>query len=223
MQCGSISGTEMTHFILYSLEGSGNAYKVRLLLRFLGLPFDIVEPAVHPASEDFLKINPLGQVPVLVDKMNNNLVVRDSNAILVYLALKYGGGTEWYPINNPEAAASIAQWMSYATHEISASILWVRVKNRFSWDIPVSYEDALERSREVLRYINTCLEASQSSGQQWLATMSQPSIADLALFPYVALAESSSSGVLSLQEYPAITRWLENIKALPNFYPMPPF
>ena len=214
--------------ILYSLEGSGNAYKIRLLLDFLGLAYEKREPAVHPADEKFLKINPLGQVPVLIDTNDttssaDGLVVRDSNSILVYLALKYDKSTLWYPVADPLVASKITQWMSYATHEVTDSLLWVRIKNKFSWDIPVTYEEALTRSRKVLAYLDEQLLEITAQGNKWIATKEHPSIADIALFPYVAFAETSSSDALSLREYPSVLAWIERVKALPNFSPMPPF
>ena len=218
----------MCTMILYGLEGSGNSYKARLLLDFLGLSFEKREPVVHPADEQFLRINPLGQVPVLIDTSvtsagNEGLIVRDSNAILVYLALKYDSASSWYPVVDPIVASKIAQWMSYASHEVTDSLLWVRIKNRFSWDIPVAYEEALNRSRKVLAHLNDELSASEASGYKWVATKEHPSIADIALFPYVAFTETSSSGALSLAEYPAVVAWIDRVKALPNFSPMPPF
>ncbi len=198
------------------------------MLDFLGLPYEKREPAVHPADEQFLRINPLGQVPVLIDPNDassgsEGLIVRDSNAILVYLALKYDKTASWYPVSNPVVASKIAQWMAYAAHEVTDSLLWVRIKNKFSWDIPVEYEEALNRSRKVLKYLNEQLLESTGRGENWIATKEHPSIADIAVFPYVAFTETSSSGALSLAEYPAVVAWIDRVKALPNFSPMPPF
>lgn len=80
---------------LYEFALSGNCHKVRLMLSLLGLPYESV--LVSGANREhksaaFLAMNPLGQVPVLTD---GDLVVRDSQAILVYLASRYGGPTWW--------------------------------------------------------------------------------------------------------------------------------
>ena len=74
---------------LYEHPESGNSHKVRLLLSFLGLEYesvivDLMTDEQHQAP--FLAVNPRGEVPVLVD---NELVLRDSMAILVYLATQY--------------------------------------------------------------------------------------------------------------------------------------
>lgn len=60
-------------------------------------------------SEPFLKLNPLGQVPVLID---GDVVIRDSQAILVDLARRYGG-KNWLP-TEAEAMSKIMQWLSMA-------------------------------------------------------------------------------------------------------------
>lgn len=211
----------MSSYVLYTVGGSGNALKARMMLGFLSQTYEKIEPSLKPASADLLAVNSLGQVPVLVDNADPSkpVVVRDSNAILVYLATKHGAAN-WYPINDPVRLAKVAEWQSYATHEITDSLLWVRISNRFQWPIPVTYEEALSRARNVLSYLDHQLEAS---GHPWLVPGDHPTIADVAVFPYVALAESSSSGAIALSEYPHVVAWIERVKALPNMTEMPPW
>ena len=81
---------------LYEFALSGNCHKIRLMLSLLGLDYQSV--AVNGSeqqqkSAEFLAMNPFGQVPVLKD---DNVVIRDSQAILFYLAKKYGNG-QWLP------------------------------------------------------------------------------------------------------------------------------
>ena len=75
---------------LYGFELSGNCYKVRLLMSLLRLEYEAVVvnlKAGEHKSAEFLRLNPLEQVPVL---MHGNFVLADSQAILVYSARKYG-------------------------------------------------------------------------------------------------------------------------------------
>jgi glutathione S-transferase len=77
---------------LYSYPESGNSYKVRLLLALLGREVEIVDVDLMLDEQHqpaYLAINPRGEVPALVD---GELVLRDSAAILVYLAARDGGG-----------------------------------------------------------------------------------------------------------------------------------
>jgi glutathione S-transferase len=72
---------------LHGIELSGHTHRVELMLLMLGLPFRFAQaPADVRLTEAFLKLNPLGQIPVLED---GDLVLSDSNAILVYLVKRY--------------------------------------------------------------------------------------------------------------------------------------
>ncbi|CAI0893293.1 Dichloromethane dehalogenase [Serratia liquefaciens] len=75
---------------LYGTPLSGHVHRVALLLSMLELPYEFIEsPAEVRQSEAFRRLNPLGQIPVLVD---GDLTLADSNAILVYLAKKLRAG-----------------------------------------------------------------------------------------------------------------------------------
>ena len=81
--------------IVHGTELSGHAHRVVLLLRILGLPYKfVVAPPEVRRTPDFLKLNPLGQIPVLQD---GPLVLADSNAIMIYLVRRYAPGSSWLP------------------------------------------------------------------------------------------------------------------------------
>jgi len=109
----------------------------------------------------------------------------------------------------------------YGTSEVNHALLWVRIKNKFSWEIPVEYEVALERGRAVLAFVESQLV--QTGGQPFLVRGDAPTLADIAVFPYVALAESSSDAAIKLADYPNVHAWVERIKALPDMTQMPPW
>lgn len=95
---------------LYHFPLSGHAHRVQLMLSLLELPVEVVfvdlAKGAHKQA-DFLAINPFGQVPVIDD---NGVILADSNAILVYLAQKYGKG-RWLP-SDPLGAARVQRWLS---------------------------------------------------------------------------------------------------------------
>src|ERR687897_30659 len=100
---------------LHGIELSGHTHRVELMLRMLGLPFRFSPaPADVRRTEAFLKLNPLGQIPVLED---GDLVLCDSNAILVYLAKRYASESNWLP-DEPVAAAQVQRWLSIAAGEL---------------------------------------------------------------------------------------------------------
>jgi glutathione S-transferase len=193
---------------LYDFELSGNAYKVRLLLSLLGLKYERVPVDLRQGEQrqpGFLRLNPRGQVPTLDD---GGTVVWDSLAILVYLARKYGG-EKWLPVE-PEQMAEVMQWLAVMENEALFGLAKARVICKFKR--PGNLEEAQALGRKGLDVIEQRL-ASHS----WLA-LDRPTIADIACFPYVALAPE---GEIPLDAYPGVRSWIDRIKSLQGFVGMP--
>lgn len=193
---------------LYDLELSGNCYKARLLASLAGISLEI-SPVDFLAGEHkrapLIGLNPWGEIPILVD---GDVVLRDSHAILVYLASRYAG-EEWLP-KDPIRLAEVVQWLSTAANEVQNGPGAARLVDKFGYDI--DKEDTLKRSARILPLLDSHL-----SRNEWLAA-GRPTIAECAVFPYVALAPE---GGVSLDPYPNIRNWIARIKGLPHFLPMP--
>jgi len=198
----------MAEMKLHDLELSGNCYKVRLFCALLGLKPDIVPvdflAGAHKRSP-LIDRNPFGEIPILED---GDITLRDSQAILVYLARKYGG-ERWLP-TEPVAMAETISWLMVAENEIARGPNDARLHDKFG--VPVDVEAAREKAKRVFGLMETHLAKND-----WL-TLGRPTIADIACMPYVAL---SHEGGLSLEPYPAIRAWIGRIKALPGFIAMP--
>ena len=139
---------------LYDYKISGNCYKVRLMLSLLKLEHEIVPVDLKKGehkSPEFLELNQFGQVPVLVDK---NIVIRDSQAILVYLARQYGKDN-WLP-NESDSLALIMQWLFTASHNIQQGLANARAYYLVGRQVDI--EAATQRSHAVLKVINQHLE-----------------------------------------------------------------
>ncbi|NJL80463.1 MAG: glutathione S-transferase family protein [Richelia sp. RM2_1_2] len=193
---------------LYDRELSGNCHKIRLMLSLLGVEYEKVTvdtPNREHKSPQFLKLNPLGQIPVLADE---DIVIRDSQAILVYLARKYGT-EEWLPLY-PESMAKVMQWLSFAANEINNSVFIARLYFRFQMD--VDWQAAQIRSKPILNIMNEHLQ-----NRNWLE-LEHPTIADIACFPYIGLAPE---GKIDLEPYPHVIAWIERITQLPGYVNMP--
>lgn len=193
---------------LYNLEISGNCYKVRLFLSILELKYELVTinfMAGEHKSSKFLQLNPLGEIPVFED---DGLILRDSQAILVYLARKYGGDS-WFPAD-PAKMAQVTQWLLTAANEIARGPADARRGKKFGFAIDL--ETAQQKTKSMLNIFEQHL-----TQYKWLA-IEQPTIADIACFPYIALAPE---GGLMLNRYPAINQWCDRLKKLPNFITMP--
>ena len=105
-------------YTLYSMQRSGNSYKVRLALARLGIPYNLVEVDIlkgESHTPEFLAKNPNGHVPLLEVAPNRHLA--ESNAILWYVA----GGTTLAPEDRIERAEAL-QWMFFEQHSITPSI-----------------------------------------------------------------------------------------------------
>jgi glutathione S-transferase len=193
---------------LYDMPLSGNCYKVRLLLSFLSLsyqarPVDLASG--EQRSPDYFRLNPFGQVPVLDD---DGVIIRDSQAILVYLAKRYGG-EQWWP-DDASQLAQLAAWLSTASNEIFHGPALLRVHHKFGRDIDVS--KALQTAEKVLAIIDHHLE-----NEDWLVGGTL-SIADIAAYPYLALAPE---GGVDIGAYRHIVVWFQRIRVLPGYVSMP--
>jgi glutathione S-transferase len=193
--------------VLHGTELSGHAHRVALLLRMLGLPYRFVAaPPEVRRTPDFLKLNPLGQIPVLED---GPLVLADSNAIMVYLVRRYAPGSPWLP-EEPVAAAQVQRWLSIAAGEVMYGCAIARAIKQFN--APWDHKLAVRVAERLLRFMEQHL-----AGRSFLAA-DQATIADLACYSYVAHAPE---GGIALDPYPAVRAWLARVEALPQFVPMP--
>lgn len=197
--------TEM--MTLYDMELSGNCYKVRLLCSMLGLEYatrPVDFKAGEGESEAFLKLNPRGQVPVLVD---GETVVWDSIAILSYLCRKTD--SQLLP-NDALSLARVMQWLAVSENEILYGLARARAINLFGR--PFHRNSTRVMAIDALKLID-----GQLQGRQWLATESF-TIADIACYPYVALAHE---GDIDISRFPAIQAWIRRIRELPAYIDMP--
>ena len=190
---------------LYDMPLALNCYKVRLLLSLLGVeyrrePIDLLE-GEHKTPE-FLAVNPFGQLPVLRE---GEIVLRDSQAILVWIARKYGNDS-WMP-SDPDQEALVNAWLSAAAYEIRLGPYDARLAKLFPW-LCVNADTVRERSDVALGLFNDRL-----IGRDWIA-LDHPTVADVAAFPAIS---QCGDGDISLDGYDAIETWVARFRALPGF------
>ena len=193
---------------LYGHELSGNVYKIRLLLALLDIEYQFVRVDLMKGehkSPEYLKLNAFGQVPLLID---GDKILPDAQAILVYLARKYGN-EQWLP-TEAEDLSRVVRWLSTTAGEIRQGVEAARLFHLFGAKT-INIEVANQKSTFILDQINRHL-----ADREWLE-LGHATIADIAAFPYIALAPD---GKISLDEYPHILAWIERIKQLPGFVGM---
>jgi glutathione S-transferase len=174
----------------------------------LGVPYRLEKsPADVRRTPEFRQLNPLGQIPVLQD---GDLTLADSNAILVYLAKRYGPETQWLP-EQPDAAARVQRWLSIAAGELRYGPAMARMITQ--WNFRGVIAESEQIAGVLLRFMNEHL-----SGRTFLAA-DHATISDLACYSYVSHAPE---GGVSLDDHASVRAWLRRVEALPHFKPMPP-
>lgn len=192
--------------LLYATALSGNAHKVRMALAFLGLPWDErPTDAAARQSDAFAALTPMRQIPVYVD---GDLTLRDSQAILAYLAARHRPG-DWDG-HTPEERGDVALWLSHAANEIAGGPAALRLARQFGASI------AEDQAQAITARFLPVIEAHLAR-RRWLVG-DRLTIADLAASPYLALA---GEGDIDLARWPAIGEWTRRIAALPGFPAMP--
>lgn len=193
---------------LYNFPRSGHAHRVELMLSLLQLPTELILVDLAKGAHkqpDYLALNRFGQVPVIDDQ---GVVLADSNAILVYLAQKYGNG-RWLP-TDPVGAAKVQRWLSVAAGPIAFGPARARLITVFG--APYNAEEVIAYAHTVLRVIDQELAATP------YLVGNEPTIADVSAYSYIAHAPE---GNVSLDDYANIRAWLTRIEALPGFVAMP--
>lgn len=190
---------------------SGNCYRVRLLLKQLGVNYEKVNVDIFKGenrTDEFNKINPNKKVPVLVD---GDLILWESIAIMLYLAEKYRPNP--YYSEDPAKLGEIMQWVAYAKTSIDPNLALSRYYVRF---LPEN------------KYDKKSLENFQSNGMNTLSIIEdhlaehdflagEYSIADMACYPYIKL---SPEGNINLSPYPNIVEWLGRVENTLHFIPI---
>ena len=168
-------------------------------------------PGREHKSEWFLQnINPLGQLPVLDD---DGFLLRDAQACLVYLASRFDAGGHWYP-DDAQIRARIALWLATAD-DLTRSVAAARLHYGFGY--PADIAACMRGAHAALALLDDTLAENHHGGRTWLAS-DRPSIADIACFPYAALAGEAR---IDLRPYPALQQWIHALRHLPGFIAMP--
>ena len=193
--------------VLYDTTVSGHCHRVRLFLSLLDVAHDTIEIDMQRGDHKdpkYLEHSPLGQVPTLVD---DDVVITDSCAALIYLAKTYGND-RWLP-DDAIGAARVQRWLSTASGELFRGPVAARAIKLFGRSY--SYDDAVMWSKRLLDWMQEELDT-----RQWLAA-DHETIADVAMYSYLRVA---NEGGIDLDPYPAIYRWLADVEALNRFIPM---
>ncbi len=182
-----------------------NGFKISIALEETGLPYkvhvlDFV--AKDQKKPEYLKINPNGRIPAIVDRDNDNFAVFESGAILVYLAEKTG---KLMP-SDVKGRSEVMQWLMFQMGGVGPMQGQANVFSRyFDEHLP----SVIERYQNETKRLYTVLDG-RLNGREWLA--GDYSIADIANWSWVRSHEWAGVGI---DDLPHLKNWHERMMARP--------
>ena len=196
---------------LYDYLPSGNGYKVRLVLRQLGLPFELVELDIKTGATrtpEFLAKNPNGRIPLL--EIPGQGYLSESHAIINYLA----EGSQLVPVDRLDRAR-VWQWLCFEQYNLEPNIgtarFWIASLGRSEAELGDKLVEKRRNGHAALAVLEQGL-----AGRAFLVG-ERYSLADIALYAYTHVAPE---GGFSLDGYPAIRAWCARIAAQPGHIPI---
>jgi glutathione S-transferase len=194
---------------LYDYPDSGNAYKVRLLMAQLGLPFERIEKDIlagETRTPGFLARNPNGRIPLL--ELEDGTCLAESNAILFYLA----EGSPFLP-EERLLRAQVLQWMFFEQYSHEPYIAVVRF-----WlhaGLAEARGDQIPEKRRLGYQALDVMEGHLERRSFFVGEVY--TIADIALYAYTHVAPE---GGFDLSAYGAVRGWLERVAGQPGHVPI---
>jgi glutathione S-transferase len=182
-----------------------NGWKVSIALEELALPY-----AVHPLSlsaldqkqPEFLKINPNGRIPAIIDRQRDDFAVFESGAILIYLAEKTG---RLMP-SDLKGRSQVLQWLMFQMGGVGPMQGQAHVFFRyFPENIPAVIDRYQHETKRLYRVLDERLRQHEFLAGDY-------SIADIANWPWVRAYEWAG---VAIDDLPHLQRWIETLAARP--------
>lgn len=195
---------------LYDYLPSGNGYKVRLVLKQLALPYELIELDIGTGATrtgDFLAKNPNGRIPLL--EVPGKGFLPESHAIIAYLA----EGSRLIP-TDPFERARMWQWMCFEQYNLEPNIATLRFWLKLGRSRAELGEKLVEKKKNGYAALDVLEETLRD--QEYLVA-AQYSLADIALYAYTHV---SHEGGFDLAPYPAIRAWCERVEKQPAWAPI---
>lgn len=196
---------------LYDYLPSGNGYKVRLVLRQLGLPYELVELDIkrgETRTPGFLARNPNGRIPLL--EIPEHGYLSESHAIISYLA----EGSALVPADRLDRAR-MWQWMCFEQYNLEPNVgtlrFWIGSLHRTAAEMGEKLHEKRRAGEAALAVLE------QGLTDRTFLVGGSYSLADIALYAYTHVAPE---GGFSLEPYPAIRAWCDRVAAQPGYVPI---
>ena len=191
---------------LYTAPTS-NGWKPIIFLEEAGIKYDITSidfAKKEQKAPEYLKLNPNGRIPTIIDRSNNNFVVFESGAILWYLAEKYN---RFLPKNSDDKSLTL-QWLMFQMANIGPimgqAMYFQRIAAKLGEQHPFAIKRYVKESRRLMEILNTHLK-----GRQYLVA-NEYTVADIATYPW---ARAYYWAKLSVDGLPHLNAWFDRIDA----------
>ena len=195
---------------LYDYLPSGNGYKVRLVLKQLALPYELIELDITSGATrtaEFLRKNPNGRIPLL--EVPGKGFLPESHAIIAYLA----DGTRLIPADQFERAR-MWQWMCFEQYNLEPNIGTLRFWLKLGRTRAELGEKLVEKKKNGYAALDVLEESLRD--REYLAA-AYYSLADISLYAYTHVAHE---GGFDLAPYPAIRAWCARVERQPQWAPI---
>jgi glutathione S-transferase len=182
-----------------------NGRKVSIMLEEVGVPYNVIHIKLHNLEQrnpDYLKLNPNGRIPTIVDHDEDDFVVFESGAILIYLAEKSG---KLLPTEK-KGRSLVIQWLMFQMAGIGPMQGQANVFYRYA---PEKIDYAINRYKRETKRLYTVLD-TRLQDHEFLSD--EYSIADIATWPWVYIHDWSG---VDIEDLPNLKRWLEKIGKRP--------
>jgi len=178
-----------------------NGHKVTIALEEMELEYTThrIDLGENEQKEDwYLKLNPNGRIPTIVDRDNDDFVIFESGAILVYLAEKTG---KLMP-QDTKGRSIVMQWLMFQMGGVGPMQGQANVFHRYAPEkIPYAIDRYQNECKRLYEVLNTRLETNEYLAGDY-------SIADIATWPWISGHKWSG---LTIEDLPHLSRWFEQI------------
>ncbi|CAB4380037.1 unnamed protein product [Rhizophagus irregularis] len=192
-------------------SGTQNGVKASVVLEELGIPYKVKQVELLKKEQYepwFLKINPNGKIPAIVDHGKEDFPVFESTAIAIYLCENYDPEEKLLPKNDPKLRSQVIQWVMFEASGIAPtqgqSNFYCRY---FPEKIPFAINNCAKEIKRLYGVLNKSLE-----GKEYLVG-NKFTLADAISYPMIR--GHFFSGVESIDEFPNLKAWVERIDTRP--------
>ena len=187
-----------------------NGWKPVIFLEEAGVDYDLTHidfAKQEQKTPEYMKLNPNGRIPTIVDRSNEDFVVFESGAILWYLAQKYG---QFLP-QDPKLQSETLQWLMFQMGGIGPmmgqAMYFQRIAAKQGEHHPFAIKRYVYESRRLLEVLNGRLK-----GKTFLVN-DEYTIADMATYPW---ARAYYWANVSVDGLPDLQAWFERIDQRPG-------